>query len=163
MYISLQGFQETRELVDEKICLWMRDATKVAAVAVGEITLQFSGDRVLVLVDCLYVPLVRRNLISVPSLACNGYSVCFNKNNVLIKKDDETICIATLIDNLYILNPISPIQHINSNESNLKRKVPSNVNQTKHWHLGLGHTYLNRIHKLVTSGHLSSLDVTCSL
>ena len=74
------------------------------------------------LVDCLYVSSVRRNLILVPSLACNGYSVFFNKNNIFIKKDDETICVGALIDNLYLLNVISLMQQINSNESNLKKK-----------------------------------------
>ena len=50
----------------------MGDATKVAAVVVGDTTLQFSEDKVLVLLDCIYVPKVRRNLILVPSLICNG-------------------------------------------------------------------------------------------
>ena len=114
----------------------------------------------MVLVDCLYVSKVRRNLISVPSLACNGYSILFNKNSSLIKWNDETVCVGSLVDNLYLLNPISPMQQINSNESNLKRKVPSLMNQTQLWHLRLGHINLDRIYRLVTSGHLSSLDVT---
>ena len=52
---------------------------------------------------------------------------------------------------------------INSNESNHKIKVPSLVNQTQLWHLRLGHINLDRIRKLVTSGHLSPLDVTALL
>ena len=48
---------------------------------------------------------------------------------------------------------------INSNESNHNRKECSLVNQTQLWHLRLGHINLNRIHRLVTSGHLSPLDV----
>ena len=54
---------------------------------------------------------------------------------------------------------ISPMQQINSNESNLKRKVPSFMNQTQLLHLRLGHINLDRIHRPVTSGHLSSLEV----
>ena len=45
--ILLQGFQETRQLKDEKIYLKVGDATKVALVVVGEITLHFGGDRVI--------------------------------------------------------------------------------------------------------------------
>ena len=48
---------------------------------------------------------------------------------------------------------------INSNESNHKRKECSLVNQTQLWHLRLGHINLDRIHRLVTSGHLSPLGV----
>ena len=64
-----------------------------------------------------------------------------------------------LIDNLYILEPIAPMQ-INSHETNHKRKEISSVNQTQLWHLRLGHINLERICRLVTSGHLSPLDVT---
>ena len=63
-----------------------------------------------------------------------------------------------LVDNLYILEPISHVQ-VNSIESNYKRKESSLVNQTQLWHLRLGHTNLDRIRRLVTSGHLSPLDV----
>ena len=57
-------------------------------------------------------------------------------------------------------NPIFFIQQINSNESNLKKRVHFLVNKIVLWHLRLGHTNLDRIHRLVTSGHLGSLDVT---
>ena len=63
-----------------------------------------------------------------------------------------------LVDNLYLLKPITPMQ-INSNESNLKRKKCSSVNQAQLWHLRLGHISLDRIRRLVTCGHLSPLDV----
>ena len=69
---SLQGFQETRRLAEGEIYLWMGDTSRVAAVAVGDVTLHFGGDKFLVLKDCLYVPSVRRNLISVSGLTCNG-------------------------------------------------------------------------------------------
>ena len=43
--------------------------SKVAVVAVGVVSLFFSGEKILVLNDCLYVPNVRRNLILVSSLS----------------------------------------------------------------------------------------------
>ena len=53
---SLQGFQETRLLVDEEICLLLGDMSRVVAKAVGEVSLHFGGHKVLVLRDYLYVP-----------------------------------------------------------------------------------------------------------
>ena len=58
-----------------------------------------------------------------------------------------------------MLELITPMQ-INSYESNHKRKKPSSVNQAQLWHLRLGHINIDRIHRLITSGHLSPLDVT---
>ena len=78
----------------------MGDTSKVAAEAVGVVTLHFSEGKELVLEDCLYVPSVRRNLNSIPSLACNGYSALFNINSIFVKYDVNVICVGTLVDNL---------------------------------------------------------------
>ena len=107
----------------------MGDTSKVAVEAVGVVTLHFSRGKVLVLEYCLYVPSVKRNLIPIPCLACNGYSTFFNKNSIFVKYDVDVICVGTLVDNLYLVELITPIQ-INSNESNHKRKEHSLVNQT---------------------------------
>ena len=101
--------------------MWLGDTSKVAAVAVGVVSLHFSGDKILVLDDCLYVPNVRRNLISVSCLSYNGFSAIFNKKFVSIKYDIDEICCGMLVDNLYILEPISHLQ-VNSHKSNHKRK-----------------------------------------
>ena len=108
--------------------MWLGDTSKVAAVVVGVVSLHFSGGKVLVLDDCLYVPNVRRNLISISCLSCNGFSTIFNKNFISIKYDADEICCRMLVDNLYILEPISHLQ-VNSIESKYKRKEPSLVNQ----------------------------------
>ena len=107
----------------------MGDTTKVAARAVGVVTLHFSKGKELVLEDCLYIPTIRRNLIPSPSLACNGYSILFNKNFIFVKYDVDVICVGTLVDNLYLVEPIISMQ-VNSYESNYKTKERSSVNQT---------------------------------
>ena len=118
----------------------------------------FVGGKVLVLEDCLYVPSIRRNLISASYLASNRFLAIFNKNYDFIKYDIDEICCGILVDNLDMLEPITPLQ-INSYESNLKRKESFSLNQTQLWHLRLGHINLYRIRRLVTSGHLSLQDV----
>ena len=125
---SLQGFQETRRLAKGEIDLLMGDTSRVAAVAVGVVTLHFEGGKFLVLDDCLYVPRVRRNLVSVFCLSCNGYSSVFNKYSFFVKYNDDIICRGMLSDNLYLLEPIS--LQINSHETNYKRKEIFVVNQT---------------------------------
>ena len=83
----------------------MGDTSRMAVVVVGVVTLHFEGDKVLILDDFLYVPEVRRNLVSISCLSCNGYSLYFNKNFVSIKFNDEVICSGMLCDNLYLLEP----------------------------------------------------------
>ena len=85
----------------------MGNVTKVAAVAIGDYYLIFGRDRYLLLKDCFYVPSIRRNLISISSLVKDGYSFWFN-DSVVIKLNKRFICSGTLMDNLYIINLVSP-------------------------------------------------------
>ena len=85
----------------------MGNATNMAAVIIGDYYLNFGRDRYLLLKDCRYVPSMRRNLISVSSLVKDGYSVLFN-DYVIIKLNKIFLCSGTLMDNLYIINPVSP-------------------------------------------------------
>ena len=55
--------------------------------------------RVLILEDCLYVPSIRRNLISATYLGKYGYYVIL-KDNVVIKKDKVFICSGNIVDGL---------------------------------------------------------------
>ena len=88
---------------------------KVVVVAVGDYYLNFGRDRCLLLKDYLYVPSIRRNLISVSSLVKDGYLVLFI-DYVIIKLNKRFIYSGTLIDNLYIINHVSP--SIQQNELN---------------------------------------------
>ena len=126
----------------------MGDTLRVAAVAVGVVTLHFEGGKFLVLDDCLYVSKVRRNLVSIFYLSCNGYSSVFNKDFIFVKYNNDIICCGMLSDNLYLSEPIS--LQINSHETNHKRKEISPVNQTHLWHLRLGYIILERIRRMVT-------------
>ena len=56
-------------------------------------------------------------MISVSCLALDGYSSVFDINSVSIKYDVDVIYVRTLVDNLYLVEPIILMQ-INSNESN---------------------------------------------
>ena len=60
---SLQGFQETRKLKKGELFLTLANGSKIPVVAVGVYNLCFES-RVLMLEDCLYVPNIRKNLIS---------------------------------------------------------------------------------------------------
>ncbi|GFP84296.1 retrovirus-related pol polyprotein from transposon tnt 1-94 [Phtheirospermum japonicum] len=158
--MSFQGFLVKRQLSDDEITVYMGNATKVAAIAVGDVILSFSSDRTFVLRDCLYVPGFRRNLISVSKLFMDGYSVSFD-DKVVVFSGKRFICSGTLNGQIDILKPTfntTPKQLLNTSIINSnKRKEPSELNQTYLWHLRLSHINLKRIQRLVNDGPLSSL------
>ena len=49
---------------------------------------------------------MKRNSVSVSSLVKDGYSVCFD-DRVVIRFNKHFVCSGTLVDNLYIIKPIS--------------------------------------------------------
>ena len=82
--------------------LTLADGRKIP-VAFGVFNL-FFGSRFLILEDCLYVPNVRRILISATYLGSYGYCVIL-KDNVVIKYDKVFICSSNIVDGLYIITP----------------------------------------------------------
>ena len=68
---SLQGFQETRKLNEGELSLTLTERSRIPVVVVGVFNLCFDS-RVLILEDCLYVPNVRKNLISATNLGKHG-------------------------------------------------------------------------------------------
>ena len=108
--------------------LTLADGSRIPIVAVGVFNLCVNS-RVLILKDCLYVPNIRRNLISATYLDKHGYCVIL-KDSVVIKKDKVFICSGNIVDGLYILTPdkhelynskLDNDSHVKS----LKRKFPS--------------------------------------
>ena len=121
----------------------------------GDVTLIFSNNSLLVLKYCLYVPESKKNLILVSCLCKLNYSFLFNNKQVFIKLNNSFICLRSLIDSLYVI----PLYALPSNENyhiSQQRKEP-NTNQTQLCHLNLGHINLYRIQRLVKSGILPSL------
>ena len=56
----------------------MGNDVKVLVVAMGDLELSFSSNRTLNLKNYLHVLSIKRNLVSVSSLVCFGYSVYIN-------------------------------------------------------------------------------------
>ena len=128
IYNSLRGFQETRKLNEGDLFLTLADGRRILVITVGVFNLCFDS-RILILEDCLYVPNVRRNLISATYLGKHGYCAIL-KDNVVIKMDKVFICSSNIVDSLYILTPDkhelynSELDN-NSHVKSLKRKFPS--------------------------------------
>ena len=144
---SLQGFQETRKLNEGELFLTLADGSRILVVAIGVFNLWIKS-RVLILEDCLYVPTIRRNLISTTYLGKHGYCVIL-KDNVVKKKGKMFIYSSNIVDGLYILTPdkhelYNSELNNDSHVKSLKRKFPS-TNDAYLWHLCLGHINSNRI------------------
>ena len=83
----------------------MGTGATVAATANGTFYLELSSSRTLVLEDCLYVPEVRRNLVSISKLGCSGYSFLFT-SKLVVKFNNKFVTSGILQDGLFFLSSI---------------------------------------------------------
>ena len=77
----------------------------VSVVAVGFVEL-FFYNKILCLLDCLFVPNFKKSLVSVSCLVECGLTVQFN-SSVLIKSNNTFICSKILMNGLYFKTPLS--------------------------------------------------------
>ena len=90
------GILGDQKLNEGELFLTLADGRRIPVIVVEVFNLCFDS-RVLILEDCLYVPNVRRNLISANYLGKHGY--CFIlKDNVVIKKDKVFICSGNIVN-----------------------------------------------------------------
>ena len=91
-------------LAEGEITLRVGTGEIVSVRPVGNFKL-FFGDRFIILDNVLFVPGIKRNLISISCLLEQLYKVCFEINEVFICKIGIHICSAKLENNLCMLKP----------------------------------------------------------
>ncbi|VFQ76223.1 unnamed protein product [Cuscuta campestris] len=136
--ISSEGLKQSRRLARGEIELRVGNGAPVAALAIGTYSLVLPSGLMFELNDCLYVPEISRNIISVS---------CLDKSGFIISN-------ANMTNGLYVLDLDMPVYNISA-----KRNKPNGLNQTYLWHCRLGHINEKRISKLHRSGILESFDL----
>ena len=101
----LRGFKETRRLNEGEVILKIGIGAIVAATTIGIFYLELYSSGTLVLEDCLYVPELRRNLVSISKLGCSGYSFLFT-SKLVVKFNNKFVTSGILQDGLYFLSSI---------------------------------------------------------
>jgi hypothetical protein len=81
--------------------VYMGNNTYSDVLGEGKCKISIKGS-VIVLHDVLFVPSIRRNLISVPILDSKGYGIKFKSGKVYIRKGNISIK-GTKIDNMYFI------------------------------------------------------------
>ncbi|VFQ93898.1 unnamed protein product [Cuscuta campestris] len=104
--------------------------------------------------DCLYVPAISRNIISVSCLDKSGFIISIKDKSLSVYRKNVFYANANMTNGLYVLDLDMPVYNISA-----KRNKPNGLNQTYLWHCRLGHINEKRISKLHRSGMLESFDL----
>jgi hypothetical protein len=151
---SLQGLSMRRTLPRGERTIRVANDEAAEVEAIGELPLEISNGFTLHLHDVLYVPSMRRNLISVSCLDDDGFDCLFSKKQCLITFNDKIVGRALRHDKLYLLsikdliNVVSSENNVNVSSSKNKRERIDDVS-SKLWHRRLCHISRGRIERLV--------------
>ena len=85
---NMQALKRTRMLTKDEVDLHFVNEARVAALAVGTLSLFLPTGHVIELVNCYYVPIICRNIISVSCLDKAGYSFIIKNNCCSIFMND---------------------------------------------------------------------------
>jgi hypothetical protein len=152
-----------RTLLKGESTIRVTNGEEVDVEVIGELPLEISNDFTLYLHYVLYVPFIRRNLISVSCLDDDGFDCIFGKKQCLIKYNNEILGRAFRHDKLYLLsfkysnNVISSENDVNVSSSKNKCKRIDGV-YSKLWHHCLSHISRGMIERLFKESILPLLE-----
>ncbi|VFQ73283.1 unnamed protein product [Cuscuta campestris] len=151
---SMQNLHEVRHLTEGEVQLKVGNGALVNALAVGTYVLSLPSGLLLHLNNCLFVPPISRNIISVSCLDKAGFSINVKDKCLSVSRNDIYYATAKMTNGLYILDLDATVYNVD-----VKRSKPNSLNLTYLWHCHLGHINEKRISKLRHSCVLDSFDL----
>ncbi|KAL0285600.1 UNVERIFIED_CONTAM: hypothetical protein Sangu_2771500 [Sesamum angustifolium] len=106
-------FHELLETTDGE-CVFMGNSTTSGVLGKGKILLKLTSGKTLALIDVLYVPSLRRNLVSGSLLNKAGLKIVLESDKVIITKNNDFVGKGYLSDGLFVLNTVPVMFNKNS-------------------------------------------------
>jgi hypothetical protein len=162
---SLQGLSIRRELAKGQRSIRVANDVEAEVKAIGDLAIELDDGSVLNLYNVLFVPSLRRNLISVSCFHDENIHCHFGDRKCIMKYDGIDVGLAIRQEKLYLLPRFSVVNEISDtppemSEQGTKRKRNDDEASSKLWHYWLGHISRGRIERLVKEKILQLLDFT---
>ncbi|KAL0380946.1 UNVERIFIED_CONTAM: hypothetical protein Sangu_0158900 [Sesamum angustifolium] len=109
-------FHELLETTNSE-CVFMGNSTTVGVLDKGKILIKLTYDKILALIDVLYVSSLRRNLVSGSLLNKAGLKIVLESDKVIITKHNNFVGKRYLSDGLFVLNTVPAMFNKNSSSS----------------------------------------------
>jgi hypothetical protein len=127
-YKFFTGIKYEENPTKEERTIRVANGEEAEVEAIGELPLEISNGFTLYLHDVLYVPSMRRNLISVSCLDDDGFDYLFGKKQCVITFNDEVVGRAFRHEKFYLLS-IKDFINVVSSENDVN--VSSSKNKCK--------------------------------
>ena len=142
---SKEMFTSFEPLNGEKV--FMENSVSSAVEGQGKVLLKMTLGKQLTLNNVLYVPKIRKNLVSGLLLNKHGFRMVFESDKVILSKSRMYVGKGYVFDRLFKLNVMTIINK--NNQSSVYLLESSNL-----WHGRLGHVNYDTLHRLINLDHI---------
>ena len=129
--------------VEDGSVLYMGDDHFAPVEGKGNVVLEFSSGKTITLFNVLYVPKLRKNLISGPVLNKLGYKQVCESDKYVLSKSGVFVGFGYYNNGMFMMN-LNGVP----NESGSVFMSSSNVINFSLWHARLGHAHYKRMHEM---------------
>ncbi|KAL9225479.1 hypothetical protein vseg_001396 [Gypsophila vaccaria] len=140
LFIDKGLFAEFEEVADGE-CVYMGNSSSAVIKGKGKIFLKLTSGKTLALNNILYVPSLRRNLVSGALLNKVGLKLISEANKVVMSRNGEFVGKGYLCGGLFVLNSDSVSNNIASTSAYITESIDV-------WHGRLGHVNVDYIKKI---------------
>ena len=120
----------------------------------GKVVFKMTSRKELTLNNVLYVPEIRKNLVSSSLLNKHGFRIVFESDKVVLSKSGLYVGKGYVCDGLFKLNVMTIKPNNNKASSSAYLLESSNV-----WHGRLGHVNYDTLHRLINLNYIPAFNI----
>ncbi|GJU98080.1 zinc finger, CCHC-type containing protein [Tanacetum coccineum] len=151
--ISEAFYVQTYEPLEDRSVLYMGDDHFAPIHGKGSVALEFSSGKTITLFNMLYVPKLRKNLVSGPMLNKCGYKQVYESDKYILSKSGVFVGFGYYNNGMFMLN-LNKV----SNDSDSVYMSSSTVVNSPLWHARLGHAHYKRMLEMSKYDLIPAID-----
>ncbi|KAH9746354.1 CCHC-type domain-containing protein [Citrus sinensis] len=152
---SDKGLFTLFEVVNNGEKLFMGNSATSEIESQGKVILKMTSGKELTLNNVLYVPEIRKNLVSGSLLNKHGFRMVFESDRVVLSKNGMYVGKGYVDDRLFKLNVMTLKPTINNKATSSAYLLES----SNLWHGRLGHVNFNSLRKLINMKHIPNFQI----
>ncbi|GKB95209.1 zinc finger, CCHC-type containing protein [Tanacetum coccineum] len=145
---------KTYESVEDGSVLYMGDDHFTPVHGKGSVVLEFSLGKSITLFNVLYVPKLRKNLISGPVLNKCGYKQVYESNKYILSKCGVFVGFGYYNNGMFMLN----LNKVPDDSDSVYMSSSSTVVNSSLWHARLGHVHYKRMLEMSKDELIPAID-----
>ena len=121
----------------------------------GKVVLKMTSGKELTLNNVLYVPEIRKNLVSGSLLSKHGFRMVFESDKVVLTKSGMYVGKGYVTEGLFKLNVMTVVPKINK----VKQSSAYLIESSNLWHGRLGHVNYDTLRRLINLEHIPAFHI----